>query len=161
MNGQIPADALRVIEEAAAQAAVEIYHVESSGRTLRVQIDSAEGVSLDACTSFSRALASALDRSDAIPARYFLEVSSPGVERHLYRPAHYARVLGRDLSVRTHAGALQGRLVRADARSLTLLVSDREEQVETIVGYDEIRSARVRVPDTELFSRHKETETTR
>ena len=62
---------------------------------LRVLIDKEEtGVSLDECESVSKLLSRALDGTDPIPQNYYLEVSSPGVDRKLKRAEHFARYVG-------------------------------------------------------------------
>lgn len=62
---------------------------------LRVYADKEDGgISLDECEMVSRALSEALDRADPISQNYYLEVSSPGVERKLKTPEHFARYQG-------------------------------------------------------------------
>ncbi len=59
---------------------------------LRVYVDKEEGgISLDECEAVSRALSEVLDKEDPIDRNYYLEVSSPGVERKLKTAAHFAR----------------------------------------------------------------------
>lgn len=139
----------------AAREGVELYHLEISGSTVRVLIDSPAGITLDACTHYSRVLSDEMDRQDLIPGRYFLEVSSPGVERRLYRPADYAAAKGRRLVIRTDTGTIEGILLRSDEQGIALLAEQRnqpdEPATETIVGFDKIRSARIKLTDAELF----------
>ena len=65
----------------------ELYDLTLSGvgghPTLRVQIDKPEGVTLDDCERVSKSLGALLDQADPLPARYDLEISSPGAERPL------------------------------------------------------------------------------
>jgi len=62
---------------------------------LRLYIDEAErGVTLDDCEAVSREVSALLDVNDPIETHYTLEVSSPGLDRPLFRPAHYARFVG-------------------------------------------------------------------
>lgn len=67
---------------------------------LRYYIDKPEGVGLDDCEAFSRAVDPLLDEEDFIDEAYFLEVSSPGVERKLSRPEHFAFCMGKEVRVR-------------------------------------------------------------
>jgi ribosome maturation factor RimP len=104
---------------------LELVDVEVAGATVRVTVDRDGGVDLDALADANRAVSRVLDRLDPIPARYTLEVSSPGLERRLRRPAHFARAVGETVSVRLLPGTgdvrrLQGRL--ADADELGVLV---------------------------------------
>lgn len=69
-------------------------------RYLRVTIDKEEGVSLDDCTEVSRFLNGRLDDLDPIEENYFLEVTSPGVERELKRPEDFSRFAGRAVQLK-------------------------------------------------------------
>ncbi len=62
---------------------------------LRVFIDKEGGVSIDDCVDMTHALSPVLDKEDPIPQEYMLEVSSPGLERKLTRPEHFAAFVGR------------------------------------------------------------------
>ena len=67
---------------------------EAGGRYLRVYIDKPDGVSIQDCEDFSRALDPILDEADPIPDSYIFEVSSAGAERQLKRPGDFERFLG-------------------------------------------------------------------
>lgn len=88
-----------------------LYDLEISGagrgRTLRVFIDKegAEGVSIDDCSKVSRGLDLVLDVEDLIPGgAYQLEVSSPGLDRHLSENWHYQKVIGQSVSLQLNKG---------------------------------------------------------
>lgn len=66
---------------------------------LRIFIDKDGGVTLDDCEAMSRAVNEPIDEADPISQAYFLEVSSPGIERELTRPEHFELMKGRDVSV--------------------------------------------------------------
>ena len=89
----------------AAQEGLELIDVEIGGgggrQVLRLFIDKANGVSLDDCTSVSRAVSAALDVEDPIQGTYDLEVSSPGLDRPLRTPEHFQKVLGSRVRVKT------------------------------------------------------------
>lgn len=73
----------------------ELVHAEFVKNTLRVFIDRPEGgVTLDDCQSISRQISAFLDVEDYGNGRYLLEVSSPGLDRKLYRPLDYERFCG-------------------------------------------------------------------
>ncbi|HUF49457.1 MAG TPA: ribosome maturation factor RimP [Longimicrobiales bacterium] len=87
---------------------VELERAGSKARPiLRVRIEVAGssapggGVTVEDCTRVSRALEEYLDQAVDIAERYLLEVSSPGVERPLVKPADYARFAGREVAVKT------------------------------------------------------------
>ncbi len=66
---------------------------------LRVYLDREGGISLDECEAVSRLLSDALDVADPISQQYYLEVSSPGVERKLKAPEHFAKYTGELIDV--------------------------------------------------------------
>ena len=78
---------------------------------LRIYIDSNDrGISTDDCEAVSRAVEEILDREDPIEQAYFLEVSSPGIERVLTRPQHFEKYIGADVVVKLF-GEIEGRKV--------------------------------------------------
>ncbi len=89
----------------AAQEGMELVDVEFGGAggrtTLRLFIDKAGGVSLEDCSSVSRALSAALDVEDPLQGSYDLEVSSPGLDRPLRTPEHFEKFAGQKVRVKT------------------------------------------------------------
>jgi ribosome maturation factor RimP len=125
---------------------LELIDVELSGATVRVTVDRDGGVDLDALADANRALSRALDLLDPIPGRYTLEVSSPGLERRLRKPAHFARAVGELVSVRLLPGTgdvrrLQGRIVDADAHGVRV-EGPEVPGGSAHVAYDTIERAR-------------------
>ena len=102
---------------------VEVLLVEVvSGHTLRLFIDHPDGVTLALCERVS-------GRLNDYRERYTLEVSSPGQDRPLTKPAHYTRFLGRHARVRLRDAteghkSVTGELVGASDRDVTIAVSD-------------------------------------
>jgi ribosome maturation factor RimP len=72
----------------------ELVHVGFHGNVLRVTLDHLDGVTHEHCTSVARQLSALLDVDDFGTGRYVLEVSSPGLDRPLYRPADWQRFVG-------------------------------------------------------------------
>jgi ribosome maturation factor RimP len=64
------------------------------GGLLRVYIDSERGITVDDCQKVSYQVSGVLDVNDPIPGHYTLEVSSPGMDRLLFRPDDYRRFAG-------------------------------------------------------------------
>ena len=92
------------------------------GGTLTLFIDRPGGVDLELCGAVSAAL-------DDVRASYSLEVSSPGLDRRLRKPAHFAAALGREVAVKLAApregrSNFRGVLVAADEDSVTLDLDD-------------------------------------
>jgi len=75
---------------------------EGANYYLRIFIDKDGGVSVDDCETVSRAIDKPLDDLDPIEQSYFLEVSSPGLERELTRPEHYEKMKGKTITVRLY-----------------------------------------------------------
>lgn len=78
------------------------------GRVLRLYLDKEGGPNLDDLTRVSRRLSDLLDSHVGVEGSYALEVSSPGVNRLLKRPEHFARFVGKRIRVRTREG-IEGR----------------------------------------------------
>ena len=68
--------------------------------TLRVYIDHPEGIDVDDCADVSHQVSAVLDVEDPISTEYNLEVSSPGMDRPLFKEQHYAACVGETISVR-------------------------------------------------------------
>ena len=123
------------IEErlAATEPDVELLLAEVvSGSTLRVFIDHPDGVTLDLCERVSA-------RLNDYREQYALEVSSPGQNRPLTKPAHFTRFLGRHARVRLREArdghkSVTGELVGASERDVTIAAG---EGIVTI-PYEEI-----------------------
>ena len=104
---------------------VELIDVEVRGRpvgTLTLYIDRAGGVDLDLCAAVSHAL-------DDVREDYNLEVSSPGLDRRLRKPAHFVAALGEEVAVKLTAplegrGTVRGALVAADGESISVRLDD-------------------------------------
>lgn len=97
---------------------------------LRIFIDKDEGVSIEDCENFSRAIDKPLDELDPIEQGYCLEVSSPGIERELIREEHFTSFLGSDVKVKMirplegMGKQFGGRLIDASKNDFTLEDAD-------------------------------------
>jgi ribosome maturation factor RimP len=121
----------------------ELYDVELTGSTVRVLVDHEGGVALDDLEQLAREISTVLDEADPLPDRFFLEVSSPGLERPLRQPRHFRTAVGTKVKVKTLPSVegerrVDGLLAAADDDSVT---------VETDAGprrlaYDDIERAR-------------------
>jgi ribosome maturation factor RimP len=95
-----------VAERVAASMGLEVVDVEFRGggkaRMLRITIDAPEGVTHEHCANVSRDVGTILDVEDVVPGgSYLLEVSSPGLDRKLSRPAEFQRFIGSLIKVMT------------------------------------------------------------
>jgi ribosome maturation factor RimP len=93
------------------------YVREGADYYLRITIDNEEGITIDDCETFSRAIDPILDEADPIADSYHLEISSPGVERDIKTSEHIAYCTGEKVEARlfaplngsrVHTGILEG-----------------------------------------------------
>jgi ribosome maturation factor RimP len=81
---------------------IEFRHEGSrGGRVLRLLMDKEGGPNVDDLSRVSRQLSEVLDAQDTIDGAYTLEVSSPGINRPLRKPEHFARFVGKRIRIRT------------------------------------------------------------
>ena len=88
-----------IVDRVAVSSGLEVVDVELRGggkaRMLRIFIDKPGGVTHDDCSNFSREIGTIFDVEDAVPGgSYTLEVSSPGLDRKLTKPAEFERFSG-------------------------------------------------------------------
>jgi len=106
------------------------YRPEGGRLVLRLLIDRPQGgVTLDELARFSRELSDVLDAHDAVPGRYHLECSSPGLNRPLLREAHFRRALGQRVRIRTRTPLedrrqFRGRLEEVTTEGVRVSASD-------------------------------------
>ena len=103
-RSQRTADIEALVAPVIAAEDCELWGVEllPSGRRsmLRLYIDREEGVSVDHCEAVSRRVSALLDVEEPIAGEYTLEVSSPGMDRLLFRLEHYAESVGESVDIR-------------------------------------------------------------
>jgi ribosome maturation factor RimP len=119
-----------VAERVATSSGLELVEVElrgsGAGRMLRIFIDKPGGVTHEDCANLSREVGTILDVEDVVPGdRYVLEVSSPGLDRKLTRPADFERFAGSRVKLTTREPVngnrhFEGKLERFQEGRLTL-----------------------------------------
>ena len=96
-----------IAEQAANDHGVELVHAEVAGPegspVVRLFIDKPGGVTHDDCSKVSHQVSTVLDVEDFIHSAYLLEVSSPGLERGLYKKADYERFTGSIAKIKTRS----------------------------------------------------------
>jgi ribosome maturation factor RimP len=129
---------IALIEPLVGRLGYELVELEqTSGRgsaVVRLFIDSPEGVGLTDCERVSREVSALLDVEDPIPTAYTLEVSSPGFDRVLRTPAHFARFIGARIAVELTAPRegrrrYTGTLLTADEAGIALEVDGQRVPV--------------------------------
>ena len=120
------------------------YVKEGARRILRVTIDNSEGITIEDCERMHRAIDPVLDEADPIENAYYLEVSSPGIERDLKTDEHLRHCEGQRVEIRLYApvdGAKSflGELGTFTEDSITL-VTEKEERVFARSAVSKIRT---------------------
>jgi ribosome maturation factor RimP len=115
---------------------------QGSGRILRVVVDGAD-VGIDHLAELSRGISRLLDHESDLDGSYTLEVTSPGLERRLRRPAHYSKSIGKEVTVKTRLEVdgerrHEGTLIASDEDGLLVDVEGEARRIE----FDQVKSAR-------------------
>jgi len=149
-----------LVAQVAREEMVEVFDLvvarEGPRTVIRVFIDREGGIRLGDCRTFSRRLSAALDVHDPMPGSYVLEVSSPGINRRLTKPAHFAAVAGRRVRVALRefvdgSRNYQGTLLRADDEGIDI---DKDGKTFRL-PYTIIRKANLDISQEELFGKGK------
>jgi ribosome maturation factor RimP len=126
------------------QAGLDLYDLDLNGGILQVLVDRAGGADIDAIATLARTISRTLDEHDPIAGHYTLEVGTPGLERPLRTPDHFARAVGMTVKVKTKPGTegerrLDGTITAADETTVTVQSSDGTQRT---LHHDEIERAR-------------------
>jgi ribosome maturation factor RimP len=131
------------IEQIAQGAGCELVHAELKGGVLRIFVDKPEGVMLADCEQVSRQVSALLDVLDFGAGRYILEVSSPGLDRQLYRPRDYERFAGR-LARDTSLAPVTGKTKTEVARLKGLRRAEGASEEDAVVLLEDDRTGATR-----------------
>ncbi len=112
-----------------------IYAKEGKDFYLRIIIDKPEGISINDCEIVNNAINDILDEADYIKEQYFLEVSSPGVERILRKEKHYISQIGKEIDVKLFKPIdkqkeLVGILIEYTNKEITLKVEEKDIKID-------------------------------
>ena len=107
------------------------YNSNPKQSLLRIYIDRETGVGIEDCEIVSRETAALLDVKDPIRSQYNLEVSSPGLDRPLFTPAHYNEFAGHKAQINLFAPQdgrrkFSGQLLSADESSVIIQMDGSE-----------------------------------
>ncbi|WP_298449250.1 ribosome maturation factor RimP [uncultured Marinobacter sp.] len=112
---------------------------------LRVFIDDAEkGIGIDDCEKVSRQISGVMDVEDPIQTEYTLEVSSPGMDRPLFRPEQYQAFVGHQVQIRLRMAfegrrKFQGLIKGVEGDEVVIVVDDHEY----LLPFDSIEKAQI------------------
>lgn len=131
----VAAAVVALLEPILSDLGLELYDCDFAGGVLKATVDTPpggeRGVDLDQLALVTRLLGRELDHRDVVPGRYTLEVTSPGLERTLRTAAHFAREIGKPVTVRLRAPLdgrrrINGVLVAAADGTATVRADDGE-----------------------------------
>ena len=112
---------------------VDVEYVKEAGEYyLRIFVDKEDGISLNECEVVSRALSEILDVKDPIKDNYYLEVSSPGLDRPLKKDKDFVRYQGRDVEIKLYkpingSKQFEGELVGlTDDKNIKVIIDNEE-----------------------------------
>lgn len=126
---------------------VEImYRREAGGMVLRLLVDTPEGIRIDECEGLNKFLSEALDKNDIIQESYTIEVSSPGLDRHLTTDRDFERVIGRDIEATTYEKidgkkTHDGELIGMDKETIVI----ESDGISTVIPRRSIAVARLKI----------------
>jgi ribosome maturation factor RimP len=126
---------------------VEFQTGGKGGGLLRVYIDSEAGISAEDCRQVSYQVSGVLDVEDPIPGHYTLEISSPGLDRLLFRQRDFERFAGKLIKLRTAypiegQRKFKGRLIGMQGENVVF----EQDDMEISLPFDQIEQARL-VPE--------------
>ncbi len=102
---------------------------------MRIYIDKEAGIDLNDCEKVSNEINAILDEADYIDKQYFLEVSSPGIERILRKDAHLEQNIGKEVEIKLFKPiekkkTFQGVLTKFDKEKIFILTDNEEREIE-------------------------------
>jgi len=112
---------------------------ENEQKIYRIYITADETITLDKCADISRIISPIIDTNPPTNDPYFLEVSSPGIERALKKPSHFINSIGDMIKIKTKdSKKIIGKLINADKSRITVEYNGKKESFT----YDDINKAR-------------------
>ena len=146
---EAPYNLRQILEPAVAAVGCELvgveYHPAGKQSLLRIYIDRPDGVTVKDCEAVSHQVSGVLDVEDPIPGQYTLEVSSPGLDRPLFRLADFERFAGRQARLKLEQDVEGRRNFRGTLQGVRdgQVVLETDDGLELLVSVDEIEQARL------------------
>lgn len=163
-SGAVVERICQIAEQAAIDHGLELVHTEVAGPEghpiVRVFIDKPGGVTHEDCSNVSHQIGTTLDVEDFIHSAYTLEVSSPGLERGLYKLADYERFAGSQAKLKTRVAQnnqrnFRGRIAGIDNQQV--IFEDRTSG-RIAIPFDSIVKANLEIDVESEFHRVREQE---
>jgi len=137
----------KIVRPIADELEYEIYHIEyvkeNGEYYLRIYINKEEGIALSDCEKLSRRVSEVMDIEDPIEDAYFLEVSSPGLNRGLFTDKHYKDSIGKEVFIKLTKTLEGKKSITGLLKEVTedYLIIEAEELVT--IPKDKIKSANI------------------
>lgn len=143
-KGEVKKSINRICEETGFQLYDWKLRRKKNAHDLVVYITKPDGVSLDDCELFSRKLGDDLDMRDVIETRYYLEVSSPGLERSLHTLEHFQGAVGEFIKVTFEEDDHESRTARGKLVSVqdNMLILETEDDEEVLANMAAVQKAK-------------------
>ena len=130
----------KLLEPKIQEIGYELYDVEyaKEGKNyfLRIIIDKPEGIDLNDCEKVNNEITDMLDEANYIKEQYFLEVSSPGIERVIRKEKHLKQNIGQEVQVKLFRKdqngkkEYQGKLLDYTSENITIQTSEEKINIE-------------------------------
>lgn len=122
------------------------YRREQNGMTLRLLVDTAEGIKISECEDLNNFLSETLDREGVIDERYILEVASPGLDRPIRTDRDFERSMNKELEIATYEPidgkkTHDGRLIGMDKETIAI----ESNGISTVIQKAKIAMARLKI----------------
>lgn len=162
--GSVAERIIQIAEQATIDHGLELVHAEVAGPEghpiVKVFIDKPGGVTHEDCSGVSTQIGTVLDVEDFIHSAYTLEVSSPGLERGLYKLTDYEKFAGSQAKLKTRAAIknqrnFRGCIVGVDNQTV---VFDDKTSGRVTIPFADIAKANLEVDVEAEFRRARERE---
>lgn len=123
------------------------YVKEGKDYFLRIFIDKAEGIDLQDCEKVNDAITDMLDEANYIKEAYFLEVSSPGIERVLRKEKHFQEHKGEQVEVKLFKPYLGKKAyvgILKEVNEEQLILEEEEKQEEIVIDRKNIANVKIK-----------------
>ena len=143
-----------IADEQTKDTVYSLYDVEyvkgGSEFFLRIYFDKDGGLTLDDCVLLSEKLAEELDKEDFISDKYYLEVSSPGIERELRNLEEVMNSIGKHVYIKTYEKVdnqkeFYGDILDVEDKEITIEYKDKARVKKSIISYEKIAKIRLAV----------------
>ncbi|HEV7238822.1 MAG TPA: ribosome maturation factor RimP [Thermoanaerobaculia bacterium] len=140
----------RIVESEGLELVHIDYRRQGNGFLLRIDIDKEGGVNIDDCQLVSQQVSTWMDVEDPIPGEFELQVSSPGLDRKLYRTSDYEKFTGRLVRVKTSRAirglhVIVGRLKEFDGSTVVVTDPVMKKDADYAIPLTDIKEARLEV----------------